>query len=1197
VLHIIRGTADTARSAFIDERISESIDAGRRTVLFVPEQAAFARERDFLATHGAVKANRLNVTGLSRIIRTLLGEAGLTMSPEVDDAAKFVLMSLAVEEVSAELKLFGTHGSGVNLIRQLIAEYDDIRNSGLTLADIDETVRNLPEGTLRSKLKELSLIFSCYSGHFEDGLSDPGDNIRKTTEYLRQNRFFEGWDVYADDFRSLSAAQTELIKVILLQAENVWISVKRPCTTGEISTVFKHPLEFERTMIEYARANGIEIRIEEDITETDPDLAVLHRGFPAVKEEDILADSLKNPQKITFIEAGDKYRESELVACHIRKLIESGEMRARDIVIVERGSSYALPLESALRKYDIPVFRDRPGELTEFPVIRMLIFAVKLAATGFETETVLNYLKCGLAGLGIDDIGSLEKYAFIWHIDGKQWTEDFAGSPNGYDKSENEDPKALERINRLRKRAIDPLVALRDGLRKESPEESCRAVWDFLENGVYARTRFTEYANELNERGDSQGALACTGVWNSLVSALDALYSSLENRESIQPQRFSELLEILLSGMGADRIPAGIDEVTIGSADRIRYGSPKAVFIVGANEGVFPSVAITSGLFSEMEKKELSLKNFVLETTPESIFDEERLITYSAVTATTDRLFVSWSAMTLTGAELKASEIVSGIKGLFREGIQNAPLPTLQEKICNHRTAFSAFVENIGSETPEEEALREFCEGSDEVSGVTFAIENRRRIDDAARRLEKINRAYEATKYEKQLKDLNDKLKKKKDAKKPKYDEIAELEQQIEELKNDESIRRLRVDKALAEMASGQHFADPAVSDEFFGGDLMFSPSRVEKYYQCPFAYFNNYGLKIRVPQEAKLDNRVRGTFIHYVLEQLLLAHPDKEEFVSLSRKELFAETDSLAKGYIEKQYGGERNKTKTQLREFDNAGVILHDIALRLQSEFAVSGFTYSDMEYEINDRAGEDGHTGTKPYEIELDDGRKIRITGIVDRIDTYTDSETGENYIRIVDYKSGSKEFSIKNLYDGLNLQMPMYLFAVTDKRNEGKYSGVSPAGFLYFRAKSDEALDCKNERNISPEEAEKIKKYMGRQFGCILNEDNVKAAMNDEYVAFLQTDGKDLKDSLATRDEMKDFEDYLCLMIKNMGNDLLGGRIDACPTKGACDYCDYKSICRRESGGKKRELLNGNSNAKKAIREKLGEENNAKENADG
>ena len=73
-----------------------------------------------------------------------------------------------------------------------------------------------------------------------------------------------------------------------------------------------------------------------------------------------------------------------------------------------------------------------------------------------------------------------------------------------------------------------------------------------------------------------------------------------------------------------------------------------------------------------------------------------------------------------------------------------------------------------------------------------------------------------------------------------------------------------------------------------------------------------------------------------------------------------------------------------------------------------------------------------------------------GKIDRVDAYEDGE-GRIYIRVADYKTGSKKFELKNIEAGRDLQMLLYLFSICEngKRRYGK--DIVPAGVLYVSVK--------------------------------------------------------------------------------------------------------------------------------------------------
>lgn len=81
-------------------------------------------------------------------------------------------------------------------------------------------------------------------------------------------------------------------------------------------------------------------------------------------------------------------------------------------------------------------------------------------------------------------------------------------------------------------------------------------------------------------------------------------------------------------------------------------------------------------------------------------------------------------------------------------------------------------------------------------------------------------------------------------------------------------------------------------------------------------------------------------------------------------------------------------------------------------------------------------------------LSDGRTVQLVGTVDRADEWVE-EDGTRWVRVVDYKTGTKKLNLKEVYCGLDCQMLLYLFSLTRDKS-GRFTGAEPAGVLYLLA---------------------------------------------------------------------------------------------------------------------------------------------------
>lgn len=109
------------------------------------------------------------------------------------------------------------------------------------------------------------------------------------------------------------------------------------------------------------------------------------------------------------------------------------------------------------------------------------------------------------------------------------------------------------------------------------------------------------------------------------------------------------------------------------------------------------------------------------------------------------------------------------------------------------------------------------------------------------------------------------------------------------------------------------------------------------------------------------------------------------------------------------------------------------------IMEELSQSEFFVADCELKI----GED----IPSYTIVLPDGHKIAVCGSVDRVDIMPRADI--TYLRIIDYKTGTKQFKLSDILYGINLQMLLYLHSI-EASGCDKYGEIVPAGILYMPA---------------------------------------------------------------------------------------------------------------------------------------------------
>ena len=349
-----------------------------------------------------------------------------------------------------------------------------------------------------------------------------------------------------------------------------------------------------------------------------------------------------------------------------------------------------------------------------------------------------------------------------------------------------------------------------------------------------------------------------------------------------------------------------------------------------------------------------------------------------------------------------------------------------------------------------------------------------------------------------------------------------------------------------------------------FGETLYLSASQLEVYEECPFKYFCRYGLKAEPRKQAKLDPANSGTVVHYVLEHLLREHSGAE-FKKLNKEDAALRIHGLLRQYIDVYMGGTEDKTARFLYLYERLEKTLVTVVERLLAEFSNSAF--APVGFEVKIGRGE----AVKPYTVPLKDGR-IELRGSIDRVDKM--EKNGKTYIRVVDYKTGGKEFLLSDVLGGLSMQMLLYLVALW-RDGSGDYKDMIPAGVLYLPAN---ALPFDSERTDGAEEIERRRMDGGKMEGMLLDDSDVLAGMSiDGSLRFFPAEMKKggFKGSLITLEQLGKLSRRMDRIMAEMGNALQNGQVPAKPVRGkthgrTCEFCDFKAVCRREHGDSYRYL---------------------------
>ena len=322
-------------------------------------------------------------------------------------------------------------------------------------------------------------------------------------------------------------------------------------------------------------------------------------------------------------------------------------------------------------------------------------------------------------------------------------------------------------------------------------------------------------------------------------------------------------------------------------------------------------------------------------------------------------------------------------------------------------------------------------------------------------------------------------------------------------------------------------------------------------------SYYLQYGLKIKPKEELKIQSFNTGSFMHETIDEFFkYVHEDDLNLAELEEidiqkivSKIIDEDLELSKNYIFKA----TVKYKILVRRLKKivTKALKYIIQTLIYSDFNIKG---TEVEF---DKKGE-----YKPIKLELEDGKKIEITGKIDRIDIAKESDG--NYLRIIDYKSSSKNIDLNEVYAGLQIQLLTYADAVC------KEEDLIPAGIFYFSLLEQMV---KADKKISDEEIEELIRKNFKMKGLIvadvkiikMNDNNLTTGTSKLVPAAISKSGEVIErwTNGVKQEEFEVLQRYIYKTIKDISEEIFSGNIDLKPYnkngKTPCEYCEYKAIC--------------------------------------
>jgi ATP-dependent helicase/nuclease subunit B len=1113
-LRFIYGRAGSGKTYYCLNELKEKIRSGvsHPLILLVPEQFTFQAERDLITVLESSGILKTEVLSFRRLAFRIFNEVGGITYPHIHTAGKSMIVYRILDKMRGSLKVFAKSADRQGFVNTLTSLFTEFKQYNITPEKLADSCEDLAKDSpLKDKLLELHTVYAAFEENLTERYTDSDDDLTLAADKLNLTDMYDGAEIWIDGFAGFTPQEYKIIAKLLQKAErvNICLCCDRPegAVGFEGTDVFSAVKRTYRKLIKMSLELGIEAEPPVILSaplfrfQSSTELAHLERNlnaYPYITHREKTRD-------ISLFSSVNIFSEIEAAARDIVRLCRDEGLRYRDIAVVVRNlADYERQIEVIFVDYEIPYFIDQKVEISNHPLVRLLLSMPDIFIENWSYEAVFRYLKTGLTGIEQSDIDQLENYILACGIRGSRWTNglDWTMSPGLIPEERDIEAsrRGLKEINRVRAAVSGPLLEFRrqtKGRRKAA--EFCSALYDFLcELGVPASIE--TMVEQFKNSGQLNLANEASQVWNIVMEVFDQTVEVMGD-ETFGLKRFVNILKIGLGEYKLGLIPAALDQVLVGSVERSKSHEVKALYILGTNDGVFPATAAEEGILSDLDRETLNKAGLELASdTRSKTFDEQYLV-YRALTTAGNYLRLSWPIADHEGRTLRPSLIIARLRKLFpaiteASNILKPESDQAEMKLVSGKTP--AFGQMVA-------AFRQKAEG-------------------------------------KVLRSL--------------WPEVYRwFAGQEDWLCKCESVRAAFQYKNLSLPVS------KAKITALYGDQAYSSVSRLERFSSCPFAYFVQYGLGAKERKIYRLNPPDVGTFMHAVIERFSgEVVRENLSWRKFEREWCDAKVGEIMQEMLEKMQGSGLSASK----RYTALTLRLKRVIARavwLIAEHIRRG-SFDPIGYELDFSEGGQ----FPPIIIELESGEKIHLTGRIDRVDAFRTAEG--TYLRIIDYKSGAKDFKLSDVFYGLQLQLITYLDALWQNSGLDITPPVLPGGVLYFRI--DDPM-VREQGKISEAEIEQAIMKALKMKGLLLADVQLVKAMDS------QIDGASLivparinkgeilgKSSAASLEQFKLLRSHVSKLLRKLCSEIMQGNAAIKPyrkkTVTSCSYCSFSAVCQ-------------------------------------
>jgi ATP-dependent helicase/nuclease subunit B len=1053
----------------------------------------------------------LHVLSFDRLQFLLLGKN--TARPQLSRIGQQMIVHRILRDNSSKLKIFRSSANWPGLGRQMAQTITELHQYAKTPEDIDCLLDELRKDERNNlallKFSDIGLILKEYFQFIEGTFVDPDVQLTRACQAVSKADFVRGAKLWVDGFAGFTTAElamlTELLKAtvdaqIALCLDPSNIDLANPDTEKLESTSLFSPTENTYSaLVEIVKKCRLQLAkpmvLKRPVRfSACPQLAHIEREIFSLKPTRIAS-----ADNIRIVSAPNMRAEVQFVTRQILELVKEKGYRYRDIAVIASDiESYEHYIRAYFDDYHVPFFIDKRKALNQHPVVQLICSALQVVTGGFSSSDIFAYLKTDLVPIERCEVDLLENYCVAFGINPDDWQRDRPWHFAGKDGEEFDE----QRINRIRLKAIGPLLELRDRLcpadgptKMITPEEFTQIIFDLLDT-LQVRQRLGEWIEQAAAGNHFATVDEHRQFYDRLLNVFDELVVVFAGQQ-MTCQDYLAIVKSTFSQLTLAFIPPTLDQVLVGSIERSRHPDLKAVFLIGATQRQFPAPVSFDSILTDDDRTTAESADFPLAPTVNQKLTERQYLAYIAFTRPSEFLCITYPVADEKGSAVPRSQFIAELEGLF---------------------------DNLSEES---------------IAGEQIDIE---KVDNKP--------------------ELTDMLCSQlgRDALMPERDDSHELERLLDDICSDNQLAELGSTVASAINYDNSAHLDSGVVEKLFTRRITSSATRLSTFAACPYQYFARYTLELRERKEFKFEPLDVGNFYHRVLDGLLKRlNAAGKDFATVKDEQLLGFLDEeISKFLVEDPFISHfARHSEHNMFVIHSAGEYLEDFVLAMAEMVRAGSFVPRLSEVSF----GQDGGV-LGDYEVTLADGSSLSLRGKIDRLDIA--EIDGETFAIVFDYKRRTQSFNWAKFYHGLDIQLPIYMLAVRNAKNSKTTSAVG-AFYLPVEAQIPAAaLDELAKPQKFRHKAKGI--FQGQFFELLDRTlDSGWSNFYSFRVTAKDGQYGDPGRSAALKPgDFEKVLQFAATEIVKLSEGIVSGKIDVRPyrlnQKSPCSYCKYRPVCR-------------------------------------